>query len=234
MGDGEFRINASALPVNAETVDTIVEAVSVTLLVPPSTLIPVELEAPRDAIAPVAGVRAPLLHARRRPSSDRALQRGAPVAGHARHRRRTAARRARARAGARRPASLARGAALGQRRAVRQPAPRHPGRDPGHGRLGERHRLRLARALQRRRPCHARRARERRHARRRARDRAPRPRPPLALRRPLRGRGRRAGVLRRARAQRADGSRRRPRRAPEEQLEAAPSRGMATRRDPWA
>jgi hypothetical protein len=50
MGEGEFRINASALPVSAETVETIAQAVSVTVLVPPSTLIPVELEAPRDAI----------------------------------------------------------------------------------------------------------------------------------------------------------------------------------------
>src|SRR3981189_1557331 len=52
MGDGEFRIQASALPVTAETVETISESVSVTVLVPPSTLIPVELEAPRDAIGP--------------------------------------------------------------------------------------------------------------------------------------------------------------------------------------
>ncbi|MDX6524937.1 MAG: hypothetical protein QOI43_448, partial [Gaiellales bacterium] len=50
MGDGEFRIQASALPVTAETVETIGEAVSVTVLVPPSTLIPIEIEAPRDAI----------------------------------------------------------------------------------------------------------------------------------------------------------------------------------------
>jgi PilZ domain len=50
MGDGEFRIQASALPVTAETVETIGEPVSVTVLVPPSTLIPVEIEAPRDAI----------------------------------------------------------------------------------------------------------------------------------------------------------------------------------------
>jgi hypothetical protein len=50
MEDGEFRIQASALPVTAETVETIGEAVSVTVLVPPSTLIPVEIEAPRDAI----------------------------------------------------------------------------------------------------------------------------------------------------------------------------------------
>ncbi|MDX6567943.1 MAG: PilZ domain [Gaiellales bacterium] len=52
MGDGEFRIQASALPVTAETVETISESVSVTVLVPPSTLIPIELEAPRDAIGP--------------------------------------------------------------------------------------------------------------------------------------------------------------------------------------
>ena len=52
MGESEFRIQASALPVTAETVDTITESVSVTVLVPPSTLIPLELEAPRDAIAP--------------------------------------------------------------------------------------------------------------------------------------------------------------------------------------
>ena len=50
MGDGEFRIQASALPVTAETVETISESVSVTVLVPPSTLIPIEIEAPRDAI----------------------------------------------------------------------------------------------------------------------------------------------------------------------------------------
>jgi hypothetical protein len=51
MGESEFRIQASALPVTAETVETIGEAVSVTVLVPPSTLIPVEMEAPRDATA---------------------------------------------------------------------------------------------------------------------------------------------------------------------------------------
>jgi hypothetical protein len=50
MEEREFRIQASALPVTAETVETIGEAVSVTVLVPPSTLIPLELEAPRDAI----------------------------------------------------------------------------------------------------------------------------------------------------------------------------------------
>ena len=52
VGDGEFRIQASALPVTAETVETITESVPVTVLVPPSTLLPLELEAPRDAIAP--------------------------------------------------------------------------------------------------------------------------------------------------------------------------------------
>lgn len=52
MGEGEFRIHASALPVTAETVETIADAVSVTVLVPPSTLIPLELEAPRAAIGP--------------------------------------------------------------------------------------------------------------------------------------------------------------------------------------
>ncbi|HEY1480019.1 MAG TPA: PilZ domain-containing protein [Gaiellales bacterium] len=52
MGEGEFRIHASALPVTAETVETITEAVSVMVLVPPSTLIPLELEAPREAIGP--------------------------------------------------------------------------------------------------------------------------------------------------------------------------------------
>jgi hypothetical protein len=52
MGEGEFRIHASALPVTAETVETIGDAVSVMVLVPPSTLIPLELEAPRAAIGP--------------------------------------------------------------------------------------------------------------------------------------------------------------------------------------
>jgi PilZ domain len=52
MGEGEFRIHASALPVPAETVETIIDAVSVMVLVPPSTLIPLELEAPRAAIGP--------------------------------------------------------------------------------------------------------------------------------------------------------------------------------------
>ena len=50
MGEGEFRIHASALPVTAESVETITEPVAVTVLVPPSTLIPLELEAPRAAI----------------------------------------------------------------------------------------------------------------------------------------------------------------------------------------
>jgi hypothetical protein len=50
MPEGEFRIHASALPVSAEAVETIKEAVPVTVLVPPSTLIPIELEAPRSAI----------------------------------------------------------------------------------------------------------------------------------------------------------------------------------------
>jgi PilZ domain-containing protein len=50
MGENEFRIQASALPVTADAVDTIGEPVSVTVLVPPSILIPVEMEAPRAAI----------------------------------------------------------------------------------------------------------------------------------------------------------------------------------------
>jgi hypothetical protein len=52
MGESEFRIHASALPVTAETVETIAEAISVMVLVPPSTLIPLELEAPRATIGP--------------------------------------------------------------------------------------------------------------------------------------------------------------------------------------
>jgi hypothetical protein len=52
MAESEFRIHASALPVTAETVETIIEAVSVMVLVPPSTLIPLELEAPRATIGP--------------------------------------------------------------------------------------------------------------------------------------------------------------------------------------
>jgi hypothetical protein len=50
MGEIEFRIHASALPVTAESVETIAEPIAVTVLVPPSTLIPLELEAPRAAI----------------------------------------------------------------------------------------------------------------------------------------------------------------------------------------